>query len=384
MKLRDRGFDQSSKRDIAVRAAKKALVTEHLECQPAPTARRPLPDIFADCDARIVPRWEILYHGIIESMSRSTLVFQRFLAVSLERFGSRVARMPREKALKFGERLGRLGFHLVKRSRVTALRNLRLVYGDSLTEAQRHALTRKVFEHFGRVTLDFYRSAMRGDDTILELVTEVEGWEHTQKALAAGKGIVGLSSHLGNIEIFIRYAAKCGIPLTVVARDPNDPVFGAMVKKIRQSGGYEVVSKGGASVRKLFVALKKGEAIAILPDQNSGDIFVPFLGIPAGTVTGPATLALKTGAPIVTSYCIMKPDSTYKIVIQEPFWPQEGDDETRLMTRINHQLEQGIRAYPEQYLWLHNRWKAAFDEKNASRWPEGYDLPALKAKWESG
>jgi Kdo2-lipid IVA lauroyltransferase/acyltransferase len=316
-------------------------------------------------------------------MTRSTLVFQRFLAHTLERLGDKVGRMSREKALRLGERLGRLGFRAVKRSRTTALRNLQLVYGDSLTETQRLELTRKVFEHFGRVTLDFYRSAMRGDDTILEMVTELEGWEHTQEALKAGKGIIGVCGHLGNFEIFARYAAKSGVPLTVVARDPNDPVFGATVKKIRASGGYEIVSKGGASVRKLFVALKKGQAIAILPDQNSGDVFVPFLGIPAGTVSGPATLALKTGAPLMPCYCVMKPDTTYKIVIHPPLWPQEDESEASLMARVNLALEEGIRAYPEQYLWLHNRWKSAFDDNNAAQWPTGYDRAALKAKWQS-
>ena len=314
---------------------------------------------------------------------RPTLAFQRFLAHSLELLGDRVGRLPREKALRLGARLGRLGFYAVKRSRTTALRNLRLVYGDSLTEKQRRELTLKVFEHFGRVTLDFYRSAMRGDDDIMQLVTEVEGWENTEKVFAQGKGIVGVTGHLGNFEIFARYAAKRGVPLTVVARDPDDPIFGALVKKIRQSGGYEVVSKGGASVRKLFVALKKGEALAILPDQNSGDLFVPFLGVPAGTVSGPATLSLKTGCPIMACYCVMKPDTTYKIVIHEPLWPQDGESEASLMARVNLALEPGIRQYPEQYLWLHNRWRAAFDDKNAARWPPGYDLAALKAKWQS-
>ncbi len=315
---------------------------------------------------------------------RPTLAFQRFLAHALERLGDRVGRLPREKALQLGTRLGRLGFYTVKRSRTTALRNLRLVYGDSLTDSQRRELTRKVFEHFGRMTLDFYRSAMRGDDDILSIVTEIEGWEQVREVLASGKGLVGVSAHLGNFEIFARYAAKRGVPITAVARDPNDPVFGALVKKIRQSGGYEVVSKGGAAVRKLFVALKKGEALAMLPDQNSGDVFVPFLGIPAGTVAGPATLALKTGSPIIAAYCVMKPDHTYKIVVHAPLWPQEGESEASLMARVNLALEAGIRAHPEQYLWLHNRWKAAFEEKNASRWPSGYDLPALKAKWQSG
>ncbi|WP_395141259.1 lysophospholipid acyltransferase family protein [Armatimonas sp.] len=314
-------------------------------------------------------------------MTRSTLVFQRFLAFTLEHLGHKVAQMPRAKALRLGTRLGRLSFWLVKRPRTTSLRNLRLIYGDALTQAQRQELTQKVFEHFGRVTLDFYRSALRGDDNILELVTEIEGWENEASATGAGKGVIGVSGHLGNFEIFARYAAKRGVPLTVVARDPSDPVFGTLVKKIRLRGGYDVVSKGGASVRKLFVALKKGEAIGLLPDQNSGDTFIPFLGVPAGTTTGPAALSLKTGAPIVPSFCVMKPDTTYKIVVQEPLWPQEGESETSLMARVNLALEEGIRQYPEQYLWLHNRWKSAFEEKNAPRWPTGYDLPTLKALW---
>ena len=323
-----------------------------------------------------------LYHGIIEVMTPATRALQTSLALLLERIGNKIAHMPREKALRLGERLGRLGFRTVKRSRTTALRNLHLVYGDSLTQAERLALTQRVFEHFGRVTLDFYRSAMRGDDDILSMVTEIDGWEHVNQALAAAKGIIGVSGHLGNFEIFARYAAKRGVPLTVVARDPSDPVFGALVKKVRTSGGYGVVSKGGASVRKLFVALKKGEAIALLPDQNSCDLFIPFLGVPAGTTNGPAGLALKTGAPIVPSYCIMKPDKTYKIVVEEPIWREPDEDAAHLMTRVNAALEMGIRQYPEQYLWLHNRWKAAFEERFATSWPPGYDLAALKAKWQ--
>jgi Kdo2-lipid IVA lauroyltransferase/acyltransferase len=317
-------------------------------------------------------------------MTRSTQMLQTFLALTFTKLGDKVARMPRDKALKLGERLGRLGFRVARRARTTALRNLLLVYGDSLTKAERLALTQKVFEHFGRVTLDFYRSAMRGDDDILSMVTEIEGWEHVSQALASGKGIIGVSSHLGNFEIFARYGARRGVPITGVARDPSDPVFGALVKKIRARGGYDVVSKGSASVRKLFVALKKGEALALLPDQNSGDLFVPFLGIPAGTTNGPAVLALRTGAPIIASYCVMKPDKTYKIVIHPPLWPEANESESSLMARVNLALEEGIRQYPEQYLWLHNRWKAAFEERFAPCWPPGYDLSSLKAKWQSG
>lgn len=321
--------------------------------------------------------------GMIHNdMSRTTRTLQRFLAATLPKLGARVGKMPRDKALKLGERLGYLGFRLVKRSRTTALKNLRLVYGSALTPMERETLTRKVFEHFGRVTLDFYRSAMRGDDDILELVTEIEGWERWVEAATLGKGVIGVSGHLGNFEIFARYVAKRGVRLTVVARDLDDPVFGELVRKVRTSGGYELASKGGASIRKLLTALKRGEVIGLLPDQNSGDLFVPFLGIPAGTVAGPAALALRTGAPIVPSYCVLKPDATYKIVVEEPIWPQEGESEASLMTRVNAGLEPGIRAYPEQYLWLHNRWKSAFDEKNADRWPGGYDLPAVRARWQ--
>lgn len=295
--------------------------------------------------------------------------------------------MPRPKALRLGERLGRLAFKVIGRSRQHAVRNLRLAYGDTLTEQQRLELTRRVFEHFGRITMDFYRAALGNSEEMLNLISEVEGWDEIgMAAFAQNKGIVAITGHLGNFELFARYVAKRGIPLTVVARDPDDPVFGALVRRVRESGGYEVQDKG-KSARGLFKALQRKEVVGILHDQNSGDVFVPFFGVPAGTPVGPAVLALKTGAPLIPAYCLAKPDGTYKILVR-PAIPVEDTgnrdaDLKRIMAAATADLEEVVRAYPEQWLWLHNRWKSAFEEKNRGCWEEGFDYSALQARWNA-
>lgn len=303
----------------------------------------------------------------------------------LNSLGDRVATMPRQKALRLGERLGRLGYRVVARSRKHSLRNLRLVYGDTMSEQEREAFTCRVFETFGRMFMDFYRAALGDADEVLKLITRVDGWDEIgMAALAEGKGVIAVSGHIGNFELFARYVGRRGVPLTVVARDPDDPIFGALVKRVRQSGGYEVQDKG-KSARALLKALGRQEVIGILHDQNSGDVFVPFFGVPAGTPTGPAILALKTGAPIVPAYCVTQPDGTYRIIIHPIIRAVDTGDRDADLRRITEQmtesLEQVVREYPEQWLWLHNRWKASFEDKNLPRWPSGYDLPALQARW---
>jgi KDO2-lipid IV(A) lauroyltransferase len=140
-----------------------------------------------------------------------------------------------------------------------------------------------------------------------------------------------------------------------------------------------VKDKGNAA-RDVLTALKQGDVVGILPDQNSGDVFAPFFGVPAGTAAGPALFALRTGAPIIPSYTVRQPDDTYLARFFPPIEIKPtGDrsaDAQQIMTEANRILEQVVRQYPEQWLWLHNRWKSAFEKKNAARaWPDGIDTP---------
>jgi KDO2-lipid IV(A) lauroyltransferase len=149
-----------------------------------------------------------------------------------------------------------------------------------------------------------------------------------------------------------------------------------------------VVNKGNA-FRPLLRALSNRGAVGILPDQNSGDCFVPFFGMPAGTVLGPAKLAAATGAPIMPLFCTREPDDRYRIWFGDQITPAPdarslGESELLRLTReINIGLEQGIRRVPGQYLWMHNRFKSAFEEKNRALWPADIDAKAVIARWET-
>jgi len=214
------------------------------------------------------------------------------------------------------------------------------------------------------------------------LIPHVEGWEeYALPALAQGKGVIFLSAHFGNWELLGRWIASEseGVPVMVVARAPANGELAAWLHDLRHGSGLEVASKGG-SVRALLALLKRGGALGVLPDQNSGDVFAPFFGVPAGTPAGPSALALKTGAVLVPVYCLRETDDTYKLLFRPPIPvrydvpPDERAAETlRVMTETNRLLEEMVRAYPDQWLWLHNRWKAAFEEKNRERWPVRYE-----------
>lgn len=315
----------------------------------------------------------------------ATRLWQRSLAALARGIAFRIEAMPRRKALLWGSRLGLLAYRAAKTPRRNAERNLRLAYGEALSPAERDALVRRTFAHWGKMTLDFLKSASYTPEEMEALIAERIGWdEYGMPALQAGKGLILVTAHLGNFEIFARYVAARKIPLTVVARDPDDPVFGAYVQRLRTSAGYQVVHKG-VSARPLLAALREGEVIGILPDQNSGDLFVPFFDVPAGTPTGPAQLALRTGAPVIPAFCILRPDDTYRILVRPPIPLPAGEDRAtqiqQIMQAINQEIEAAVREYPEQWLWLHNRWKSAFEEKNRARWPAGYSFEAIEPRW---
>ena len=319
--------------------------------------------------------------------------WQQVLLRVLTRLSVRVQALPRDRALRWGVGLGRLSYALARKQRRFAERNLRLAAfpGPATTARERDAVTRRVFESFGKVIVDFLRGpALTPAD--VESLVHAEGFEHIENALARGRGVVLVTAHMGNWEMLGRWLAGRGVPLTVVARDPKDPDFSAWVRHLRQSAGLNQVSKGG-SARELLSLLKKNKVVGLLPDQNSGDIFVPFFGVPAGTVAGPASLALHTGAPIIPSYCVFAPDNTYRLVILPPIdITPTGDrdaDIRRIMGAVNDTLSTLIQSYPDQWLWLHNRWKSAFEDKNHARcWTADNGGEAARvaaaSRWEDG
>jgi KDO2-lipid IV(A) lauroyltransferase len=263
------------------------------------------------------------------------------------------------KAERVGRKLGRLAYRFAGKHRNRALLNLKLVFPD-MREAERTALAIRCFEHFGMLAADFLRAEHRTMGEVEASIVEIEGWEHAQAALGQHKGVIGVTGHFGNWERFGAFVAQRGMPLHVVQRDADDPGLNEEMTRLRKLSGMVVLSRGNAA-RAMLSALREDKVIAVLADQNCTESFVPFFGLPTGTVLGPAVLHQRTGSPIMPGYCVRIGPNRFKIIIHPELKPKEGiDDPTLALTHaMNESLERVIRDYPEQWLWLHDRWKSA-------------------------
>lgn len=265
-----------------------------------------------------------------------------------------------------GRGLGSLGYRLSARYRRVADKNLRLAYGDSMTERERGRLIKKVFQNFAAGLFEFLKAPSLSDDDIRRMVpVSAEQFAHIDELRARGKGVIVISAHIGNWELLARRGGIDGYRFSVVARQSPDDGMNEITDYVRRSGGYDVLARGN-SAKAVLRKLKEGGIVAILPDQKSEDVFVPFFGRLTGTVAGPATLALKTGAPILIVFCLRMAGGTYKIEMPPDVdQTSTGDldaDRIRIMADVTAEIEKVIRKYPEQWLWLHDRWKAPVPE----------------------
>jgi KDO2-lipid IV(A) lauroyltransferase len=182
------------------------------------------------------------------------------------------------------------------------------------------------------------------------------------EALAQGKGILAITAHFGNWERMAEAFAARGYKISVVARDTNEERTTKIVNDVRKGRGIEVFSRGKAA-RELLRRLRSNQVVGILTDQNTREILVPFFGIPAGTNEGPAVIHLLTGTPLFTAFAVELPDGRYRVnaerlVLPPPTGDREADV-LAIMTRVNQKIEEAVRAHPEQWLWMHDRWRWA-------------------------
>jgi len=272
-----------------------------------------------------------------------------------------VPRLPRRVVLAVGRRLGRLWGALDRRHLAIAADNLRHAFPE-WDKARVQATARGVYAHFGAVLLDLLWMEGRPVEELVALA-DLEGVEHMQAARAAGRGVIGPSSHLGNWE----FQAIASVPLvghiSMIARPLDNPALDRRLVTLRTSGGNTVIYKRKA-IARVLTAIRDGDIVAILIDQNvqaKDGIFVRFFGRPACTTTVAAALALKTGCAIVPVRCVLQPSGRYRMVYGPPVeWAGTGhrdEDVAALTQHLTSIIEGWVRETPEQWLWLHRRWK---------------------------
>jgi KDO2-lipid IV(A) lauroyltransferase len=286
----------------------------------------------------------------------------RLEAAAASVVGGLVGLLPRRAALAFGRGLGSLWGALDRRHLEIAVANLRGAFPD-WDEARLYRTARDVYRHFGTMVIDILWLSQRSRDEIVSLV-DVEGREHVEQAIARGKGVINTTAHLGNWEV---HGVGHGLliqPLGLVARPLDNPALDARLCAFRTAFGNTVIYKRKA-LSQVLRLLRDGKGVAILVDQNvqaQDGIFIRFFGRPAATTTVAAALALKTGSAIVPSRTELLRDGRYRLRYEpalpvDPDAPDREAEIARVTQLLADRTEAWIRDTPEQWLWIHKRWK---------------------------
>jgi KDO2-lipid IV(A) lauroyltransferase len=272
-----------------------------------------------------------------------------------------VARLPRRAMLALGRFLGRMWGELDRRHARIAVANLRRAF-PQWDEPRAWRTAREVYAHFGAALLDVLWLEGRPRETVIALL-EVQGREHVDAAMAAGKGALLVTAHIGNWELHgLAHGFLFGA-IGVVARPLDNPALDERLCAVRAQGGNTVIYKRKALATVLRM-MRDGRGVAVLIDQNMqlGDgIFVEFFGQPAATTTVAAALALKTGCALVPTHTVLRGDGTYRLRYDPPLaWQPTGDrreDVAAITQALTCTIERWVRETPEQWLWIHRRWK---------------------------
>jgi KDO2-lipid IV(A) lauroyltransferase len=294
-----------------------------------------------------------------------------YLEAALVELGLVLARvLPRRLLLSLGAAVGAAAGRIDHRHTGIARENLRAAYADTLTEVDRERVLRACWRHFGRITFDalaFPRLDRRSLGTILK----VEGLENARAALAQGKGALVFSAHYGHWEAGAYAMGLLGVPFAVIARPLDNPLLDRRLIQLRSGTGNAVIPKRRA-VRETMRALGRGAGVAILIDQDAGvdGVFVPYFGRLASTTPTLALLALRTEAPIVPVHAKVEKDGTITVRIEpvvtvQPTGVREADV-LRVTAECTAIVERWARSNPEQWLWLHRRWKTRPPEVTAA------------------
>ncbi len=269
--------------------------------------------------------------------------------------------LPHRVARGFCGLLAAASYGLWPRLRKVGMFNLRLTFPDWNDERRRHVL-RGLFKSFGRMLADFAHFPRWNRGNIESLII-YDGFENYARAREEGKGVLFLTAHFGNWELGSFAHGVYGYPCNFIVRELDNPRLDALINRYRCLSGGRAIEKRD-SARDILRAFQQGEAVGILSDQNvlAGEgVFVDFFGRLASTTTGPARLARKTGVPIVLGLVIWDEKlGKYRLRFDPVEWIKRADPEEEIRANTANfmrLIEEYVRHYPEQWLWVHRRWK---------------------------
>ncbi len=248
-----------------------------------------------------------------------------------------------------------------RRRRTAAINNLTYVFGNEKSAPEIRIMARQVFAGFVSMFFEIGRS-FRCPYAKKARKLRVEGLQHLSRACGKGKGVLLLSGHMGSWELLPEALGMAGFRMNMVYRPLKAETVNSFVEKVRESLGAGLLPKK-KSIKSIMQSLKNREVVAILPDQNTTRgraVFADFFGKPASTDRGLALLAMKRKAPVIPVFLVREKNRYCLVIRPEIPTVRTGDrrEDVRANTRnYNRAVESIIRRFPEQWFWVHRRWK---------------------------
>lgn len=272
-----------------------------------------------------------------------------------------MGRIPLKVSLFVADILGRIAFRVVGKYNRTAVDNLDSAFGGD--HEANVGVAEKVFKNIAKNGAEWIKMSSAGPEMLDRIVSRVSGREYLDEALAAGRGVIVVGAHFGNWEILPLYLTRHGYKGAIVVRRIYFHKYDKFIARLRSKFGAGIIYRD-ESPRKMLKVLRSGGILGIVPDQDVDSIdgvFVDFFGRQAYTPTAPVKLAVAARTSLLPGFVIRREDDTHELVIGEPIELPEnaGDEEavarsTQAWTSV---LEKYVRKYPEQWVWMHKRWK---------------------------
>lgn len=262
----------------------------------------------------------------------------------------------------FCGQLGVLGFYLVKKERLKTIQHLTIAYGNEKSKAEIEGMAKDVFYNLGRGAAELAIKLKTDTKQGYFSNVEVKGFEHAEKAIALGKGMIMIIPHLGCWEALPKAWTVLGVSGGAVGKPMKNEKLNKWVLKNREFNGFKVMPRG-SSYKTILQFIKQNNSLGMLIDQDTSvkGVFVDFYGKPAYTPIGAAMLALDTEAAVFTTCYVRTKGNQYKLICSEPIETiRTGDrkEELQLNTeRYQKAIEKLINDHPTQWVWMHERWK---------------------------
>ena len=275
--------------------------------------------------------------------------------------------LPRNISLFFGSILGYLSYLLYGKEKAKSNRHLQIAFGDKLSEAERKTIIRKMFLNIVWNFIDIVRIPKYYKSELRSLI-EVEGIENFNKVYKRGKGVIGVTGHIGNFELLAAFAAGEGYKSAVIGRELYDKRLNKLLVTNRESAGVINIDTKD-SPRKLIKLMKDGYALGVLIDTDSTRVrgeMIPAFGKLSNTPVGQSIIGLKTGAGFVPMVCLRN-GKRYKLIFKPEVTINRTDDFDadvyNITKKCTEVLEEIVTEHKDQWIWMHNRWRTKPEDK---------------------